>query len=140
MAIKMRILHSTSKAKLRSIGDIIKSEYDLAINSVDAIPPAYPCNNERIVILVLSVNGDADDQLRRFLLELTKARAQNVAIITDSKPAGIDKVKGYLKQAGTNIVGEPLTIKTGLFGSKTLSDDEKSTVLAWVKSAVEAIG
>lgn len=139
MAIKMRILHYTGKAKLRSIGDIIRSEYDLAINSVDAIPPAYPCNNERIVILVVSVKDDADDQLRRFLMELTKSRAQNVALITDGKPEGIAKVQGYLKQAGTNIVGEPLYINAGLFAGKNLSDTEKSEVLAWVKAAVEAI-
>ena len=139
MAIKMRILHYTKKAKLRSIGDLIRAEYDLAINSVDAIPPAYPCNNERIVILVLSVKDDADDQLRRFLMELTKSRAQNVAIISDGKSTGVEKVKGYLKQAGTNVVGEPLFMSVGLFAGKNLSDDEKTTVLNWVKAAVDAI-
>ena len=135
----MRILHYTGKAKLRSIGDLIRNEYDLAINSVDAIPPAYPCNNERIVILVVSVKDDADDQLRRFLMELTKSRAQNVAIISDGKPTGVAKVQSYLKQAGTNIVGDPLYISAGLFAGKNLSDAEKAEVLAWVKSAVDAI-
>ena len=139
MAIKMRILHSTGKAKLQSISDIIKNEYQLAINSADAIPPAYPCNNERIVILILSVKDDADDQLRRFLMELTKARAQNVAIITDGKESGIAKVQNYLRQAGTNIIGEPLYIKVGLFGGKSLTDDEKATVLDWTRNVVESI-
>ena len=139
MAIKMRILNYTSKAKLLSIGDLIKTEYDLAINSVDAIPPAYPCNNERLVVLVVSVKDDADDKLRRFLLELTKSRAQNVAIICDGKPAGVEKVKGYLKQAGTNVVGEPLYMSVGLFSGKNLTDAEKATVLEWTKVAVDAI-
>ena len=139
MAIKMRILNYTGKAKLRSIGDLIRSEYQLAVNSVDDIPPAYPCNNERIVILVLSVKDDADDQLRRFLMELTKSRAQNVAIISDGKPTGIEKVQGYLRQAGTNIVGDPLYITAGLFAGKVLSDKERSDVLAFVKSVVESI-
>ncbi len=139
MAIKMRILNYTGKAKLRTIGDIIRSEYDLAVNSVDDIPPAYPCNNERIVILVLSVKDDADDKLRRFLMELTKSRAQNVVIITDGKPSGIEKVQGYIKQAGTNIVCEPLYISAGLFAGKSLSDSERSEVLTFVKNAVEAI-
>lgn len=139
MAIKMRILHYTGKAKLKAVGDLIRAEYDLAVNSVDSIPPAYPCNNERIVILVLSVKDDADDQLRRFLLELTKARAQNVAIITDGKPTGVDKVTGYLKQAGTNVVGDPLYMSVGLFAGKNLNDSEKSTILSWVKAVVDAI-
>ena len=139
MAIKMRILHSTSKAKLKTIADLIKDEYQLAINSADAIPPAYPCNNERIVILILSVKDDADDQLRRFLMELTKARAQNVAIITDGKESGIAKVQDYLRQAGTNVVGDPLYIKVGLFGGKNLTDDEKASVLGWAKAVVDSI-
>ena len=139
MAIKMRILHYTNKAKLKSIGDLIRAEYDLAVNSVDSIPPAYSCNNERIVILVLSVKDDADDQLRRFLLELTKSRAQNVAIITDGKPTGVAKVTGYLKQAGTNVVGEPLYMSVGLFAGKNLNDAEKATVSDWVKSVIAAI-
>jgi hypothetical protein len=139
MAIKMRILHSTSKAKLKTIADLIKDEYQLAINSADAIPPAYPCNNERIVILILSVKDDADDQLRRFLMELTKARAQNVAIITDGKESGIAKVQDYLRQAGTNVVGEPLYVKVGLFGGKNLTDEEKTAVLDWTRAVVDAI-
>ena len=139
MAIKMRILHSTSKAKLKTIADLIKDEYQLAINSADAIPPAYPCNNERIVILILSVKDDADDQLRRFLMELTKARAQNVAIITDGKESGIAKVQDYLRQAGTNVVGEPLYVKVGLFGGKNLTDEEKTAVLGWTKAVIDAI-
>ena len=139
MAIKMRILNYTGKAKLLGIGDLIRTEYDLAINSVDAIPPAYPCNNERLVVLVISVKDDADDKLRRFLLELTKSRAQNVAIICDGKPSGVEKVKGYLKQAGTNLVGDPLFISVGLFSGKNLTDAEKATVLEWTKAAVDAI-
>jgi len=139
MAIKMRVLHYTNKGKLMSAADQIRSEYELAVNAVDTIPPAYSCNNERIVILVLSIKADADDTLRRFILELTKARAQNVAIITDGKEAGAEKIKGYLKQAGTNVIEEVHYMKVGLFAGKNLTDDEKAALSAWTKKVVESL-
>lgn len=139
MAIKMRVLHYTGKAKLLSAAELIKSEYDLAINAVDTIPPAYSCNNERIVVLVISVKDDADDTLRRFVMELTKARAQNVAIISDGKESGVNKVKGYLKKAGTNVIEDVLYMKVGLFSGKKLTDDETTAIKNWTKKVIESL-
>ncbi len=139
MAIKMRILYYPEKGKLHAAADLIKAEYDLSVNAVDTIPPAYSCNNERIVILALSVKGDADDTLRRFLLELTKARAQNVAIIHNGNPAGLAKVKEYLTTSGAKIVGETLPMDIGLFSGKKLSDDEKAKVLDWTRGIVASL-
>lgn len=139
MAIKMRVLHYPEKAKLVAAAKHIQAEYELAVNAVDTIPPAYSCNNERIVILALSVKADADDTLRRFILELTKARAQNVAIIADGKGAGVDKIKGYLRQAGTNVIDDVFSLKIGLFGGKTLTDDEKSALSTWTKKVVDSL-
>ena len=39
MAIKMRILYSSSKKKINNIANAIKAQYELAFNSVDVIPP-----------------------------------------------------------------------------------------------------
>lgn len=139
MAIKMRILYYPEKPKLKAAAELIKAEYDLSVNSVDTIPPAYSCNNERIVILALSVKNDADDTLRRFLLELTKARAQNVAIIHNGNAAGLDNVKAYISKAGAKIVGEALPLDIGLFSGKKLSEDEKSKILAWTKDIVASL-
>ncbi len=139
MAIKMRILYYPEKGKLKSAAELIKAEYTLSVNAVDTIPPAYSCNNERLVILALSVKGDADDTLRRFLLELTKARAQNVAIIHNGNDAGLAKVKEYLTTAGAKIVGESLNMDIGLFSGKKLSDDEKSKVLDWTRNIVASL-
>ena len=139
MAIKMRVLHYTGKAKLQAAAQLIKDEYELAINAVDTIPPAYSCNNERIVILALSVKNDADDTLRRFLIELTKSRAQNVAIIADGNEEGVAKVKTYLSAGGTNIIDPVLYMKVGLFGGKKLSDDETAQLKDWLKTVVASL-
>ena len=100
-------------AKVGHIGLYRDPETHLPVEYYCKLPPDI---DERIVILAVSVKADADDTLRRFILELTKARAQNVAIIADGKEAGIDKIKGYLRQAGTNVIDDVFSLKIGLFG------------------------
>ena len=139
MAIKMRVLCYTGKAKLKAAAQMIKADYELSVNAVDDIPPAYPCNNERIVILALSVKNDIDDTLRRFLNELTKARAQNVAIIADGKEAGVEKVRACLATGGANVIDEVLYMNIGLFAGKNLTEEESAKVKAWTEKVVASL-
>ena len=85
MALKMRFLYYSSKAKMKNIAEAVKAEFDLAqnFNAIDIIPPAYSCANERLVILAISGKGEPDDMLRRFCYELDKKKAQNVAVLVD---------------------------------------------------------
>ena len=50
MAIKMRVLCGSGKKKVLNLANEIKDHYSLAFNAVDVIPPAYPCDKERIVL------------------------------------------------------------------------------------------
>ena len=137
MAIKMRVLcYPENNKKLRTIAGMIKAEYDLNVNSVDRIPPAYSCDKERFVILATQIKGTLPDGYRLFVRELTKARAANVAIIAAGDDACVEKTKELLKEAGTNVIEDVKTIKIGLFNTK-VTDEEKADILAWVKTCVE---
>ena len=137
MAIKMRVLCYPEKdKKLRTIAEMIKAEYDLNVNSVDRIPPAYSCDKERLVILATQIKGNLPDDYRLFVRELTKARAANVAIIAAGDEACVAKTKELLHEAGTNVLEDVKTVKIGLFNTK-VTDEEKADILAWVKTAVE---
>jgi hypothetical protein len=132
MAIKMRVLCYPEKKKLLAIGNMIKAEYDLNVNSVDRIPSAYPCDKERIVILATNVKGNLPDSYRLYVRELTKLRAANVAIIAAGDDACVEQTNALLKEAGTNVIEDVLKIKMGLFDSK-VTDEEKADILAWVE-------
>ncbi|MBE6584191.1 MAG: hypothetical protein E7649_04295 [Ruminococcaceae bacterium] len=139
MAIKMRVLcYPENNKKLRAIGEMIKAEYDLNVNSVDRIPPAYSCDKERLVILATQIKGSLPDSYRLFVRELTKARAANVAIIAAGDEACVEKTKELLREAGTNVIDSVHNVKIGLFNTK-VTDEEKADVLAWVKSCVESL-
>ena len=138
MAIKMRILYSSSKKKINTIANMIKTQYDLAFNSVDVIPPSYSCDKERIVIIAVSAKGNINDSLRLFCRELTKARAQNVALMIDGDEAAANKLKEILKEAGTNVIDEVLYVKGGLpIIGGSVKPAEKEEIFAWVDRVIK---
>ena len=141
MALKMRFLYYSSKAKMKNIAESVKTEFDLAenFNAIDIIPPAYSCQNERLVILAVSGKGEPDDILRRFCFELDKKKAQNVALLVDGDEKMASKLADTLKQTGTNFIDDVKYIKLGglpFLGGK-LTDAEKADILAWVHSIVD---
>ncbi len=140
MALKMRFLYFSKKSKMKDLGEAIKKEFDLSQNhnAIDIIPPAYSCENERLVILALSGKGELDDATRRFCRELDKKKAQNVAVLIDGDDKLKDSVLSTLKETGTNVFENVKTVKFGglpFIGGK-LSDAEKQDILAWVHSII----
>lgn len=138
MAIKMRVLCYPEKKKLLAIGNMIKAEYELNVNSVDRIPPAYSCDKERLVILATNLKGSLPDDYRLFVRELTKARAYNVAIIAAGDDACVERTKELIKEAGANVIEDVKRIKMGLFDNK-VTDVEKTEILEWVKKTIESL-
>ena len=139
MAIKMRVLYWTNKAKLKTLANELKQEFELAHNAVDAIPPAYSCDKERMVVLCISIKDEPDDKLRLFCRELTKQRAQNVALIIDGNEKGANYIKNILTEAGTNLIDEVLYFKGGLPFLSKISDDEKKAAFEWAHRVVDQL-
>ena len=140
MALKMRFLYYSGKAKMKSIAEAVKVEFDLAqnFNAIDIIPPAYSCENERLVILAVSGKGDPDDILRRFCSELDKKKAQNVALLVDGDEKIANKLVETIKQTGTNFIDNIKYVKIGglPFLGGNLKAEEKSDILNWVHDIV----
>ena len=143
MALKMRFLYFSKKAKMKAMAEAVKVEFDLAqnFNAIDIIPPAYSCENERLVILAVSGKGEPDDVLRRFCFELNKKKAQNVALLVDGDEKLGSRLIEVLKETGTNVMENVKYIKIGglpFLGGK-LTDDEKTDLLDWAKEIVNNI-
>ena len=139
MAIKMRVLHATNKKKIINIANFIKRKYELSLNAVDCVPPAYSCDKERIVVLGLSAKGELTDEVRRFCAELNKTRAYNVALLVDGDQATADNIADIIKNAGTNLVGVKVISFGGflMFGG-TLTPEMETELIAWVDEMVKA--
>ena len=140
MALKMRFLFYSGKAKIKAMAEIVKNEFDLSQNhnAIDIIPPAYSCENERLVILAVSGKGEPDDVLRRFCSELNKKKAQNVALLVDGDEKMANRLLTVLKDTGTNVMDNVhyVNVPFKLFGGGKVSDEEKQQLLDWVHGLV----
>ncbi|MBQ8311120.1 MAG: hypothetical protein IJX80_08940 [Clostridia bacterium] len=134
MAIKMRVLYDSGKKKIKNIANEIKEKYDLGVNAVDVIPPAYSCDKERIVILMISAKGDVKDSIRLFCQELTKDRAQNIALMIDGDKAAANRIREIIgESAGNRTYEEVLYINGGLpIIGGSIKPEERETIFAWV--------
>ena len=141
MAIKMRVLHASSKKKILDMANMIKAEFDLPVNAVDRIEqPAYPCDKERIVILMFSLKGEPNDVVKRFCGELNKGRAANVALVIDGPESAANRMKEILTNAGTNVIDEVHYVKTAFLSfMDSVKPEEKKALLDWTHRIVDSL-
>jgi flavodoxin len=135
--MKMRVLFSSNKGKIKTIAQMITDNYATEkINCMDKIPPAYSCDKERLVVMLVSTSKDPENALTLFCKELTKARTANVAFIVDGSAEGAKVLIDAVKEAGSNVVGDALYVKGGLPFLKGLKDDEKKQVTDWIEKVM----
>ena len=90
-------------------------------------------------VLCITIKDVPDDKLRLFCRELTKQRAQNVALIIDGTEKGAQNIKSILAEAGTNLINDVLYFKGGLPFLSKISDDEKKAAFDWAHRVVDQL-
>ena len=141
--IKMRGVYSSKKKKMATFAMAVGEAFKC---SFDTIPPAYPCEKERVVVLLMNGGNDPDDKLRLFCRELNAQRAYNVILVVDgdkNAPA-VSKVREILTEAGTNVVDDVYSVNGGAAGligmfNKSITLDERRGIVNWVTSTIEAL-
>ncbi len=138
MSIKMRVLYDSGKKKIKTIANDIKAQYELGVNAVDSIPPAYSCDKERVVILIVSAKGDIKDSLRLFCQELTRERAQNIALIVDGDKAAANRIREVIGDIAKNrVYDEVLYFNGGLpIIGGSVKPEERTAVFEWVERVI----
>jgi len=137
--MKMRALVVSGKGKLKTIGEMLAKNGTYA---ADVIPPAYSCDRERLVVIIATLRSSMPDSFRRFCQELSKDKAQNVALIVDGSETDAKMVANWIATAGANVIDNILYFPVkGLFAgfSKALTPEETSKVNTWYESVLAAL-
>jgi len=136
--VKMRVMFSTSKPKIRTYATALGEAFKCLVNDV---PPAYPCDKERLVIIVMSLKGDPSDKLRLFCSELNATRAYNVALVVDNKAQerGIKKIKDTLRDAGTNVIDDVYYVKAGFLSGSKITLEERTAIVKWAEGVISKL-
>ena len=134
--VKMRVIYSTTKKKVVTFATAIAEAFKC---QTDDVLPAFPCDKEKLVVIVMSIKDEPEDKLRRFCGELNKTRALNTALIVDGDPAGkgVASVINILKEAGTNVIDDIYTVDGGGIFGKKISLEERTNIVKWVEKVID---
>lgn len=138
--MKLRVLTATSKGKLLSIADIIAKKGG-ADYAVDVIPPAYPCERERLTVIVVSAAAKMPDSFSSFCKLLSRTRSQYVAFVVDGTPENAAQILNWVKDAGARVCENVLYINGGLPFKflRGISDEEKQKAENWIDATLAEI-
>lgn len=132
--MRMRVLTKTNKGKLLAIADEVTKLIE-ADKATDVIPSAYPCDGERLVVIVATAKPNMPEDFCRFVRSLKRAMTANVAFIIDGTPENAAAIVEMAKTGNSKVFEDNiLYIEGGLpfkFFSK-VSAEEMEKVRAWV--------
>ena len=133
--MRNRVLTKTGKGKLLAIADKVTKLIE-ADKATDVIPSAYPCDGERLVVIVATAKPNMPENFCRFMRSLKKSVTANVAFIIDGTPENAAKIVEMAKTNNSNVMEDKiLYIKGGLPFKflRSVSDEENKLVEEWVK-------
>ena len=132
--MRMRVLTHTSKGKLISIANEV-TKLISADKATDTIMPAYPCDGERLIVVVASVKASMPDDFCRFMRSIKRSNSANVAFIIDGTEENAAKIVEMAKTNDSNVIDDVLYIKGGLPFKffKKVTDEESAQVKDWVE-------
>lgn len=138
--MKLRVLTATKKGKLLSLAEII-SKKGGAEYAVDVIPPAYPCERERLTVIVVSAAAKMPDSFSFFCKSLSRARSQYVAFVVDGTAENAEQIIAWVKEAGSRVCENVLYVNGGLPFKflRGVSDEEKKNAEDWIDAVLAEI-
>lgn len=137
--MKAKSLHFSKSGSAQ----VIASELGRVYQSVcDQIPPAYPCEGEKVVFVGVETNGKVPGPVERFCRDLTPARAQNVAFYVINGNGSTDGVKALCETMEKNGVHAvtPLgvAVKSSIFKKGMPTDADVQSALDWAEKIISS--
>lgn len=139
--MRMRVLTRTSKGKLITIANEV-TKLISADKATDTIMPAYPCDGERLIVVVATARSSMPDDFCRFMRSIKKSVSANIAFIIDGSPENAAKIVEMAKTNDSNVIDDNiLYVKGGLPFKfiKGVSADEMATVKTWIEGILKSL-
>ena len=142
--MKMQVLYVQKKEGAQEnaeyLATVIARKYSC---KSDKIPPAYPCEQEKLVILCFDAYGKTDKRLIAFCKDLSTSRASNVALVMLSNdgnanvPADLAEI---FKANGVNVAGVcGLAVKKGLFSKPKMTDADVKKAMDFADEKINSL-
>ena len=142
MKFKMRALFYPEAGNAEKIALAIAKDQEIDRDRIDRIPPAYPCEKERLLFIGVELKGSSVPKpVIAVCKDLKPDRAKNVAFyaIGGGSFAKMDELRQIVQQKGVNVAGSIFECPaSGLF-KKTIADADVQKAVAWAAEIVESL-
>lgn len=98
----------------------------------DQIPPAYQCDEEKLVFIVYEKYGKLDPKLTEYMHEMDAKKAQNISFIEISNTGNeaLEELSKDVESRGVKVSGTMgIAIKHGLFAKGKLTEGQVEDAL-----------
>ncbi len=139
--MRMRVLTQTNKGKLLTIADEVTKLIE-ADKATDVIMPAYPCDGERLIVIVATAKAEMPDSFQRFMRSLKKSVTSNIAFIIDGTPENAQKIVDMAKTNDSHVIDDNILYINGGLPfkfAKKVSPEEMQKVTEWVSAIRKAM-
>ena len=139
--MRMRVLTQTTKGKLLAVADEVTKLIE-ADKATDVIMPAYPCDGERLIIIVATAKSTMPESFCRFVRSIKKSVTANVAFIIDGTHENAASIVEMAKTNDANIIEDNILYLDGGLPFKFLkkvSPEEMAKVKNWVDEIKSSI-
>lgn len=139
MVFKMRILFFSKVGNAEAMATAIQRQQKAGC---DKIPPAYPCENEKLLFIGIEGAKKPEKQVVEFCRGLTPQRAKNVVFFAiGSSFEAVDELSAIVKGNGVNVLDKPFlcTVKNGLFSKGKVTDEDLQKASAWSDEVVNSL-
>ncbi|HCA34021.1 MAG TPA: hypothetical protein DEP00_02770 [Lachnospiraceae bacterium] len=130
--MKLQVFLYTEYGYAQLVADRLSEKFNC---KCDQIPPAYQCDEEKLVFIVYEKYGHTiNEKLQDYLSELDTSKALNVAFIEISNTGNeaLDEVSKLVEKNGVNVSGTySIPIKRTLFHKGNLMSDQLEGALAF---------
>jgi flavodoxin len=137
MKYKMQVLYYSKKGNTEKMAQAIARDQK---TKSDKIPPAYPVEGQKLLIVGLEMGGSVNKQVKDFCAGLTPQRTKNLAFFITGKVDGLNGLKEMIASTGINVLDDihVSAVKNGLFHSKPKDEDIKA-VVEWASKIVDSL-
>lgn len=108
----------------------------------DQIPPAYPCEGEKVIFIGVELGKKLPTQVENFCRDLNPSRAKSVAFYVvngDGNTEALNGIKSTLQGNGVQVVGDVLSIKvkSSLFKKGAPTQADIDSAIKWSQDIVD---
>lgn len=139
MKYKLQVFYSSKTGNTETMAKAIAR---IQKTKCDKIPPAYPVEGQKLILIGLELGkGAVDKQVKDFISDLKPERTKNVAFFVTGNSSGLDELKAILKEKQVNVLDDVYTceVKSGLFKSGKVSSSDVQAAVDWAEKVIDSL-